>query len=259
MNLQVLVSTMHQKDYNLVEKMNLSTEAIIVNQCEKYEVKEFIFKENIIKFLSFAERGVGLSRNNALMRASADICLFADDDVVYVEGYEKIILDAFKKQPDADMIVFNVPSKNFLRQSKKIEKNKRVRWFNCLRYGTYRMAIKTESLKKENLYFSLLFGGGAKYGSGEDSLFIFNAIKKGLKVYSNSSTIGEVSQEDSTWFNGYTDKYFHDKGALYASLFKKKSIVFALQFALRHKNKYKKEKSWFEAYKLMVRGIKEMK
>ena len=41
--------------------------------------------------MSFTERGVGLSRNNALMRASADICLFADDDIIYENNYKEIL------------------------------------------------------------------------------------------------------------------------------------------------------------------------
>ena len=35
------------------------------------------------------ERGIGLSRNTALMRATADIILFADEDVTYKDGYAK--------------------------------------------------------------------------------------------------------------------------------------------------------------------------
>ena len=41
-----------------------------------------------IKIYSFDERGVGLSRNSALMRADADIIVFADSDVIYNDDYE---------------------------------------------------------------------------------------------------------------------------------------------------------------------------
>ncbi|MGP4105992.1 glycosyltransferase family A protein [Virgibacillus sp. L01] len=258
MKLQVLVSTMHQTDHNLLEKINIKSDAIVINQCDRNEVEEFNHNGNDIKFMSLAERGVGISRNSALMRATADICLFADDDVTYVDNYPKLILEAFQQQPDADMIVFNVPSTNHDRPFKRIKQKGRVRWFNSLKYGTIRMAIKTESIKKENIYFSLLFGGGAKYGSGEDSLFIFDAIKSGLKVYADPAVIGKVSQEESTWFKGYTDKYFFDKGALYACLSKSWSKLLALQFVIRHKEMFRNEKHWLDAYKLMVKGMKEM-
>ena len=107
MRIQVLVAAMHQTDHSLLEKMNIQTDAIIGNQCDRNEVEDFEWNGHRIKYLNFAERGVGLNRNNALMRADADICLFADDDMVYVDGYAEKILTAFNENPDADVIVFN--------------------------------------------------------------------------------------------------------------------------------------------------------
>lgn len=258
MNLQVLVATMNQNDYSLLEKMNIRSDAIIANQCDRNEIEEFDYNGHKIKYLSFSERGVGLNRNNALMRATADICLFADDDVRYVDNYKDIIIEAFQENPKADMIVFNVPSTNPKRQGYEIKKEKRVRFYNCLRYGTFRMAVKTDSIRKANVYFSLLFGGGAKYESGEDSLFIMDCIRKRLRVFASPKVIGTVTHNESTWFKGYTDKFFIDKGALYALLSKRFAWLLCLQFCIRRKNIFKGSKTWLEAYKLMLKGIKEM-
>ena len=95
MTIQVLVATMHQTDHSLLEKMNIRTDAIIGNQCDRNEVEDFEWNGHRIKYLSFAERGVGLNRNNTLMRADADVCLFADDDVVYYDDYAEKIEKAF--------------------------------------------------------------------------------------------------------------------------------------------------------------------
>ncbi|MED3652389.1 glycosyltransferase family A protein [Heyndrickxia sporothermodurans] len=259
MNLEVLVSTMHQSDYSILDRMNIHSDAIIINQCDENQYKELDYNGNSIRFLSFNERGVGLSRNNALMRATADICLFADDDVTYVDNYKEIICEAFKKLPDADIILFNVPSTNPNRPYPNITKQTRIKWFNCLKYGAVRMAIKTESIKRSNIYFSLLFGGGARYSSGEDSLFISECIKRGLKVYGLPIEIGKVSQESSSWFNGYTDKYFIDRGILYAFLSKRWSTLLCIQFIIRHRKKFEKSKSWKEALVLMLKGKKDLK
>lgn len=255
MKLQVLVASMNQIDYSLIEKMNLQSDAIIINQCNDNKFEEIKCEDKDIKFISLNERGVGLSRNNALMRATADICIFADEDLTYVDGYKEIIANAFMNNPEADMILFNVPSKNSKRPTHIITKNKRVRWFNCLKYGVVKMAIRTESIRNANVYFSLNFGGGAKYGSGEDSLFIAQCIKSGLKVYTNTNIIGYVSQEESSWFEGYTDKYFMDKGALYNNLSRRWNRLLCLQFCIRHRNMFKNQKSWFDAYKLMIKSI----
>ncbi len=256
MELQVLVSTMHQTDKGLLNKMKIRSDAIVINQCERNYFEEFMYEGNCIKFLSFAERGIGLSRNNALMRATADTCLFADEDVTYVENYKAIIQNAFKKNPTADIIIFNVPSTNTDRPTYTIEKYRRIRFFNCLKYGAVSMAVRTEQVRKVNVHFSILFGGGAKYSAGEDSLFIAECIRKGLKVYSSPEVIGYVSQEKSTWFEGYSDKYFIDKGAFYKCLSKQYAKLLCLQFVIRHRKMFRKDKSLNEAYKLMIRGTK---
>lgn len=257
MNVQVLASVMHQNNMDIVRKMNIETEAIIINQCNKNDYDEMTINNKKIKMYSFKERGVGLSRNNALMRATEDILVFADEDENFIHDYEKVIVTEFEKYKDADMIMFNVPSTNPDRPIYNINKNKRVKWYNCLRYGAVKMAIKKEAVQKCNLYFSLLFGGGAKYMGGEDSLFVKQAIKKGLKVYANKNVIGYVSQEDSTWFkNGHDEKYFKDRGALFANLYPRMSIIFILQLLIRHRNLYS-QIGFKNAFKFMLEGKKE--
>src|SRR5690625_6873364 len=56
------------------------TDAIVVNQSNKNEITEFSYRNKKVKYISFNERGVGLSRNNALMRASGDICLMRSEE-----------------------------------------------------------------------------------------------------------------------------------------------------------------------------------
>ena len=96
MTVEVLVATVNcGNPKELAKKMNIQTNAIIINQCQKFGYEEFkINKDQTVKCYSFDERGVGLSRNSALMRASGDIVLFADDDEKFVDGYEKIVLDS---------------------------------------------------------------------------------------------------------------------------------------------------------------------
>lgn len=259
MNLQVLVSAMYQENYQILEKMNIQSDAIIINQCDKTELEEFQHLGNSIKFFSLAERGVGLSRNNALMRTTADICLFADEDVTYKDNYKEEVLEAFERLPEADLILFNVVSKNPNRPSYNITNQTRIRWYNCLKYGAVRIAVRTKKLKESNVYFSLLFGGGAKYGSGEDSMFLIDCIKKGMKIYTNPTVIGYVSQEESSWFQGYTDKFFKDKGALFACLSKRFARILCFQFIVRQRKLFSKNLNLVQAYKLMTKGIKEIR
>lgn len=257
MNIEVLLSTMNQKDMSIIDKMNIQGDAIIINQCDSYG---YIEKNGTrhIKMYSFNEKGIGKSRNNALMRSTADICLMADDDMVYVDGYEDIVAGAFESNPKADMIVFNVKIHNKDGSSFKVKANERVRWFNCLKYGTVTFAFRRKKIIKNNIYFSSLFGG-AKYGSGEDSIFIWDCLRHGMKIYSDTTKIADVYNYESTWFNGYDEKYFINRGALFAAISKTMAHILILQFLLRKRSIYKNDMGILDAYKYMLKGMKEFR
>ena len=88
------------------------------------------------------------------------------DDLLHKDDYIQVIQEEFKRHTDADVILFNVESTNKNRPEYQNVKFHRVHFYNYLRYGTFRIAIKRDSLWKYNIAFSLLFGGGSRYGSG---------------------------------------------------------------------------------------------
>lgn len=258
MKVQVLVATVNEDVNTMAEKMHLETEAVIVNQCDSFGYCEYRYKEKLIRCFSMAERGVGLSRNTALMRADGDICLFSDEDIVFYPGYEEKILSAFEENPDADLITFNFkvdPSRATYYNKEK----RRIRWYNYGRYPTYAAAARVESLRKANVSFSLLFGGGAKYSNGEDSLFFHDCLKKGLHLYAHTELLGEEIYRESTWFKGYNSKFFIDRGVLYHHLYGKAAKLFSLRFLWAHRQEMLKEIPLKEAYGLMKKGICEAK
>lgn len=256
MHCEVLVATMDQKDHNLLEKMNIQSDAIIGNQCDRNEIEEFNYNGWNIKYLSFAEKGVGLNRNNTLMRASGDICVIADDDVIFCDNYIKTIKRNFKDNPEADVIIFNLYEK----QPKRFitERKFKVGYKNFMRFGATRIAFKRNSIIKKGITFNLLFGGGTHFSAGEDTLFLYECLSKKLNIIAVPDYIAELTEErESSWFKGYNDKFFRDRGALFACLSNKFSYLLSIQFALRHYKLFKGEKTRREAIKLMKAGIEE--
>ena len=233
MRYQLLVSTMHQSDHALCRRMNLHSDAIIVNQCGRNEIEQFRYGGHDIRMLSLCERGVGLSRNTALMCADADIVEFADDDMIFTDSYREDVLREFERHPEADVILFSVESLNPERPLQRIRSFGRISRWQALKYGCARLAVRREKLMYNGLSFSLLFGGGAKYGSGEDSLFLQDCFRAGLRVYRSPVKVADVRQDASSWFKGYTDRYFFDKGALFAALLPRGCRAYALLTALK--------------------------
>ena len=252
----MLISGMNLDTTHVAENMKLEADAIVINQTDSFGFEEYQYKEHRIKIYCMNEKGVGLSRNNALLRADGDIVLFSDEDIVYNEGYAKAVLDAFEANPDIDMIFFNFDVAED-RQTYHIEKKGRIRSYNCGRYPTYSLAVRREVLHKKGITFSLLFGGGAKYSNGEDSLFIKQCIKSGMKALALPVTLGREVPRPSTWFNGYTDKFFFDRGVLYRALYGKMAKPFALRFLFAHRKVMLTDRKLMDTYKLMTQGMKE--
>lgn len=256
MNVQVLIATTNQNDYSLLKKMNIQTDAIVGNQCDENKIAEFEDNGNHIKWLSFKEKGVGLNRNNTLMRADAEIVMFADDDMVLVDDYEKIVRKAFEKIPQADIIVFDLQYPN--KQRKPIKKIEKLNLQKCMRFGAARISAKSSSLKLNGISFNLCFGGGTQFGSGEDSLFLMDCVHKGLKIYSYPVVIAKLIDRESTWFKGYNDKFFFDKGVLFAQLFPTSCYLFALVHCIKKRKNYETY-GFKKGYKQMCKGIRYRK
>jgi glycosyltransferase involved in cell wall biosynthesis len=241
----------------LCRQMNLQTDAIVINQCERLDVEEITWRGHQVVMYSFPDRGVGRSRNEAILRATGDICLFSDQDIVYEEGYEARILEAFQGCPKADFMVFEIAVCEE-RRTYHNDRQKRLFWYNIGRYPTYSFSVKRDKLLASGLFFSLLFGGGAIYSNGEDSLFIRDFIRKGYLVYTSPALIGrEESGGKSTWFNGYNQKFFYDRGVLYHYLYGKLALGMALRFMLAHKKVMCEQSGFWQSYGWMRRGIRE--
>ena len=251
---QVLVAAMDQADHSLLEKLNIQSDAIVGNQCDNNSIEHFEWGDNNynITYLNFNERGVGLNRNNALMRATGEFCIFADDDMTYVDGYPQIVEKYFDENKDADVIVFNIIESKPTRYI--IKKFHRVHWNNFLRYGAVRIAIRRQKVFDQGILFNLCFGGGTEHSAGEDVLFLSECLKKGLHIYAVPEYIARLNDDrESTWFQGYTDKFFVDKGFFYSVLSRKWRRMLCLQDCIRHEKMY--GMSWTKTYRQMVSGF----
>ena len=171
MDLQVLLSVMNLKKEDL-NKMNITSKCVVINQCDESGYERY----NNFDIYSSTERGAANSRNMGIEHITEDIILLCDDDVVYDDGYEQKVIGEFEKNNDADFIVFNLNSPN--RALKQNTKNKRLHFYNILKYASPRIAFRKDSIERNKINFNNLFGPGAKYTSGEDTLFLVSALKK---------------------------------------------------------------------------------
>ncbi len=246
---EILCTTMHQTDFSKIKEMNIHSDVLFANQADRTELTELEFNGHRGRMITTDTRGVGKNRNIALLYAQGDICLLADDDVVYVDDMEERVLREFEAHPDADIIIFHLESTDPSRPQPNCKKPGKVRFWNRLPWPTFRIAFRLSAMKKKNVWFTTLYGGGAVFPSGEDSMWLHTARKMGLRMYVSTQTIGKVFYDTSSWFTGYDEKFFYGKGAYhgavhpYSCMFWKHYILF--RFRKKGTLSAKERKQWF--------------
>ena len=218
--IQLLVSAVNQDAAALAEQMNICTDAVIVNQCDRYGYEEIMLRGHRIQVFSMAERGVGLSRNTALLHADAQICVFSDEDIVLQPDYAEQVGRAYDALPDADMILFNVQVAP-ARRTYWNEDIHRINYRNYGRYPAYSITARQKALRRATV------------------------------------CIGEEKERESTWFSGYHEKFFRDRGVLYHYLYGRLALPLSFRFLWVHRQEMCREIPLKQAYRWMKDGVKE--
>jgi hypothetical protein len=212
MKLQVLVTTMYEKDLSIYKRMNLQSDTVIANQSNEYSYLSDTIDGHHVQMITTKTRGLSKNRNIAMTCVDKDVeyIMFSDDDLVFYNGYEELIEAEFKAHPEADAIKFMLKD---LSQTRKLsqrptKKFKKATKWNTGSTGVWGLVVKHELLLKYNLHFNEYFGPGTENYCGEDSIFIKDMLKSGIKMYFSPVFIAGIDQSESTWFEGYNEKYF---------------------------------------------------
>lgn len=256
MKIEVLISTMYQNDYSILEKMNIESNAVVINQCERNYKSRFKYKNYNILWIDTVERGLSRSRNMAIAYSTAEICILADDDEEFVSNYAKIVEEAFENNSDFQILRFKV---NGIEKSfkKYPERSYEMRYLKSLKISSVEIAFKRECIIKNSIEFDTLIGAGTKFPMGEENSFLFQCLRKKIKIKYIPHILANLHIGNSTWFTGFDKRYFIGRGAAFTSMSKKFAPILIIQFAIRKQRLYCKELSVWTAIKYMFQGRKQ--
>ncbi|MDT2702006.1 glycosyltransferase [Enterococcus dongliensis] len=257
MKMEVLIATMKRDSIDFLEKMNIESDTVVVNQLGDIPSNQREYKGKKLIIKNALETGLSRSRNMALSLSTADICLIADDDIKYVPGYEKKILETYEDYPEADIIAFQVDRIGGKR-NKAFRSS--VHWENKLslfKISSVEITIKRQSIKKKKLSFNENIGAGTKFGQGEESVFLTDAYNRGLKILYVPIKIGETDVSDSSWFTGYDKTFFKAKGVSFYLMNPRWHFLLYMQFIFRKYSMYRKDINLRSAYLAMCEGKRE--
>lgn len=252
---EVLVSTMNRVDCGFLEDMFLQTPALVVNQNGSESEQTIWVGGHIARIVCSDAIGLSRSRNLALSHARGDICVLADDDVVYEPGYEETIRAAYRDYPDADIIAFQVERTGSMRSKRFRGRPQWETYLSSMKISSVEITFRRASVLGSGLFFNVLLGAGAEFYVGEESVFLFDALRRGLKVLYVPEKIGAVCTDTSSWFSGYDDGYFRSLGAAYLNMSRALWPLLALQYIVRKWGLYHTRSSAMRAMREMARGV----
>jgi len=252
----VLLSAMDLPDAAILDKLNISGRSVVIDQCDE-ESESYIPDRNCL-FVKTRERGLSKSRNMAMRKALAlgsEICIFCDNDVLYRDDYEKVIGDAFMRNPDSDIIVFFIERPE--RHEPVLKKEGPLDHLHAMKIFSPEIAFRIRRIREKGLRMDELFGAGAKYGMGEENIFLFDAMAAGLKVTYVPLRIAGTIENESTWFKGYNEEFFRNRGAGYYRMAPHLFLPLCLQFGVRKRSLYKADMGFWKAFSWMLKGRRE--
>jgi len=247
---------MHQTDYSLLAKMNVNSDAVVINQCDVDDRKEIQYKGYRIIWINTKQRGLSASRNMAIRNATADICVLADDDEEFLDEYEQVIKDSFNENRRCSVIRFQVRGIN--KQFKKYpNKSIKIGYLLALKVSSVEIAFIRKDIVQNNILFDELLGSGTKYMMGEENVFLFNCLSNNLKIVFVPKAIANIYIGASSWFNGYNKEYFIGRGASFAAMSRRFSLPLIFQFSIRKYRLFRNETAFFESIIYMLKGRRQ--
>ncbi|WP_299791229.1 glycosyltransferase family A protein [uncultured Shewanella sp.] len=199
MILNVLISTYGpriEEVERVLREPNVNVCYTVVHQCSRDDdyvevINKLTQERDDVSYHSLYNKGLSRNRNKAVSVACGDICLIMDDDVTLVPNFYEIIAQAFREQPEADMISFQISEYDSGKLLKDYPvKAQRHDLKSILKIGSIEMAIRLTSLQKKNITFPEYLGAGTSLPACEEPVFLSRLIKSGAKLFYRPIVIG---------------------------------------------------------------------
>lgn len=252
MSLEILLSCMCTDEMHLLDRINLASNTVIVNQCGFEGYKEYLYNEKNVRVFCSTLTGVTKSRNLAINNATADICLICDDDEILAEGYEIWIKRAFMELPEADVIVFKIGNLH-----KKYKRNiYKLNYVDLFKVSSVQIAFRRKSIIQNQIAFDEKLGAGSGNGAEEELKFLLDCRRKNLEIYYYPVEIAKLLESDSTWFSGFTYNFFFQRGRTTRYILGYiLAELYAVYYLICKYKIYKEDISFVEAFKAMQKGL----
>lgn len=254
MDVEVLISCMHQEDTEIVKRSSITTDVLMINQTDHNSFETIQNSTQKIRVFNTTERGLSRSRNMALKHAQGEICLLCDDDEILEPDYEKTILKSFAEISQADIIAFDVENK-VTRLKRKVC---RIGYLNSLKLSSCQLTFRRKNVLEKGIRFEVNMGAGSGNGCGEENKFLLDCLRAGLKIYYVPIRIATLDTKTSTWFSGFDAKFFYQRGAATRYMLGLwPAVIYGVYYIIAKRKLYRSSISSKEAFRALLIGMRD--
>lgn len=236
--IEFLISTTDKTDLLFLDKMFKHTDItqfkiLVINQCLTIDIPSNInIKNSNIRVISVKDKGLSKSRNLAIANAIGDIIIPTDDDVIYNKYVVEIVNQTFQNLK-IDIATFKISTP----EGHPFKKYSIYPFFHTIRtllkVSSIEIAIRVDSIRNTEIFYDEKFGLGSEYPSGEENIYLTDALKKGLSIQYLPETI--AIHPHITSGKLLDTEMLETKGAVFCRLFGYKALLYFLPFAFKKK------------------------
>lgn len=254
MKLDILLSCMNQQDDRLICNSRITGNAVVINQCGNNNLRSWKTEGGTVRWFDSDTRGLTVSRNLALEKSDADVCLLCDDDEIFVPDYEDLICKTYEALPQADVIIFKMVGRAASFEDRIME----LKFPRTMHVSSWQISFRRESLLRTGVRFDELMGAGTGNGAEEELKFLVDCQKAGLKIWYVPEEIASVAQTESTWFKGFDETFFYNRGATTRYILGwPLAAAYAIYYVIKKRPMYAGDISPQKAFDAICRGIRE--
>lgn len=158
-------------------------------------------------------KGLSVNRNHALSKATAPLLLISDDDVDYTREMLQDVINAFRDNPDCDLLTFRYESRKgnklYPTESFSLDRPLKGYYLSSIELAFRRVAVQRK------IWFNENFGIGALFPAGEEDIFLFDCLATGLRGKYIPVTIVRHDPDTTSARIRMLPQYAEAKGAVF--------------------------------------------
>lgn len=185
----LVVSTMLDGIHRLHEHWDADwDEVVVVHQIpgvtdDRYTEVHAQLRAQGVQLIVQPFNGLSKSRNAGLAAVTAEYALITDDDVVFPPQVHERIHHAIAQYPQADILSMQIQTTEGRPFKSYASEAYRHTLRSIARVSSIEMLMRTKAVQSLSLKFDERFGLGAPFATGEEFIFLHDALRAGARAY----------------------------------------------------------------------------